>query len=329
MNFFKKIFSIVFGIDTKTKSSGQIGAQTGEQVGDHAINQSGVRPENYRGGSHNRAEFNGHMGSLFQKHEIKFIAITAAIFIGTVLFLVVFGLIPSEFQVSGGETFEQKTRNAVREIIDGKTGDTNENVGANQVKTQTNITSNDGANTGGDISANTQSNSVGQSNTAGSVVKETKRGTLTSLSIKAENPTRLVISSIGVDANIVNPNSTSFEVLDAGLTKGAVRYPGSGYPGSGNMFIFGHSTSFAAVQNTAYKVFNKLKDAKTGETVTVYGSKAVYTYKVTSVKKVDKEKALVTFDTKNDMLTLSTCDSFGSASDRYVVEAEFVSASLR
>lgn len=325
MNFFKKIFSIIFGVEPRQKYLDR-------------ANAADFRPENYMGGSHNKAEFNGHMGSLFQKHEIKFIAITAAIFIATVLFLVIFGLIPSEFQVSGGETFEQKTRNAVREIIDGKTGDTNENVGTNQVNTQTNITSNDGANTGGDISANTQSNSAGQSNTAGqnttqgtagSVVKETKSGTLASLSIKAENPTRLVISSIGVDANIVNPNSTSFEVLDAGLTKGAVRYPGSGYPGSGNMFIFGHSTSFAVVQNTAYKVFNKLKDAKTGETVTVYGSKAVYTYKITSVKKVDKEKALVTFDTKNDMLTLSTCDSFGSASDRYVVEAEFVSASLR
>ena len=49
-----------------------------------------------------------------------------------------------------------------------------------------------------------------------------------------------------------------------------------------------------------------------------------FTYRVRSVDKVDKDETLVTFDTKAHLLTLSTCNSFGSKSDRFVVVAEFV-----
>lgn len=141
----------------------------------------------------------------------------------------------------------------------------------------------------------------------------------------AEEPTRLVIPSISVDTVISNPKSTSFEILDAALTRSAVRYPGSGLPGIGNMFIFGHSTGFSVVQNQAYKVFNKLKNVKQGAIITVYSKSAVYEYRVSSVRLVDKSKQLVEFDTTNNMLTLSTCDSFGRDQDRYVVEGDLVS----
>lgn len=224
------------------------------------------------------------------------------IFIVSIVMLALFGMIPTEFMPSGGETLEQRTRSAVRELIDGKpVTDTNAS-GQNTQNTA-------GSNNNYPLTVNT---------TAG-----------TSETIYAEDPIRLVISSIALDTVIVNPKSTNHEVLDAQLQKGVVHYPGSGYPGSGNMFLFGHSTGFSVVQNQAYKVFNKLKNVRQGDEIIVYGSTGVYTYRVTGVKKAPKESVLVSFDTKKNMITLSTCDSFGKRTDRYVVEGDLVSISKR
>jgi sortase (surface protein transpeptidase) len=112
--------------------------------------------------------------------------------------------------------------------------------------------------------------------------------------VVAESPTRIVISKIGVDATISNPSTTNVTTLDEYLKLGAVRYPGSGLLGVGNMFIFGHST----------------------------GAK-IYRYMVSSVVLVDQTRALVEFNDKN-MLTLSTCNTFGAKSERYVVEANYL-----
>jgi LPXTG-site transpeptidase (sortase) family protein len=139
-----------------------------------------------------------------------------------------------------------------------------------------------------------------------------------------ENPTRIVIDKIGVNATIANPNTTNVVTLDDYLLEGAVRYPGSGYIGIGNMLIFGHSTGYKVVRNQAFKTFNGLKDLKNGDLIKITGTSKVYTYKVTSVTLVDKDKALVEFDNTKRMLTLSTCNTFGAKGERYVVEADFL-----
>ncbi|MEI8061901.1 MAG: sortase [bacterium] len=145
-----------------------------------------------------------------------------------------------------------------------------------------------------------------------------------SQNIKYEYPLRIVIASVGVDGIVKNPSSADINVLDNELTLGAVRYPGSGVPGLGNMFIFGHSTGYKIVQNKAYKIFNTIKNAKEGDEIQVLGDRNVYIYKVTSVKEVNKDETLVKFDTKGPAtLTLSTCDSFGAKTDRFVVQATF------
>ena len=78
---------------------------------------------------------------------------------------------------------------------------------------------------------------------------------------EGELPVRIEIPSIGVRANVSNPNTTGVAALDAELTKGAVRYPGSGVPGEeGNVLIFGHSSYLPVVQNQAYKAFNGIQD---------------------------------------------------------------------
>jgi LPXTG-site transpeptidase (sortase) family protein len=138
-----------------------------------------------------------------------------------------------------------------------------------------------------------------------------------------ENPTRIVIDKIGVDATVSNPNTTNVTTLDEYLKNGAVRYPSSGLLGMGNMYIFGHSTSIAIVHNQAYKTFNGLKDLKKGDSIKVYGASKIYKYIVTSVTLVDENKALVEFGNNKNMLTLSTCNTFGAKGERYVIEADY------
>jgi LPXTG-site transpeptidase (sortase) family protein len=142
--------------------------------------------------------------------------------------------------------------------------------------------------------------------------------------LSGDLPLSIKIPEIGVDTQVYNPATTSISVLDNFLLKGAVRYPGSGLlGGNGNIFVFGHSTGYKIVQNQAYKTFNHIQDLKIGNEISVYSDKAQYVYKVTSVRLESADKALITFNTKDHLLTLSTCNSFGEKTDRYVVEAEF------
>lgn len=264
------------------------------------------------------------MKHFFKTHEIQFLLWTSGIFLLSVIVLSVTGLVPSEFKMGGGETFEQKTRTAVREIIEGRPS-TNTLSRARDAQSGISET---------DMSADPSRGGTAEgSGATNQPTRDTQsnfqadgRGTLSQGVIESTLPVRLKIPSISVDTPINNPKSTTFEVLDSALTTGAVRYPGSGSPGIGNMFIFGHSTGFSIVQNPAYKIFNSLRKVTEGDVVYVYTQDAVFEYRVTSLVKVDKDKALVEFDTERNMITLSTCDSFGRPQDRYVVEADFISA---
>ncbi len=143
-----------------------------------------------------------------------------------------------------------------------------------------------------------------------------------------ELPLNIKIPAIGVDSQIYNPATTSIEVLNDYLLKGAVRYPGSGLlGGSGNIFLFGHSTGIKLVNNQAYKTFNGLQNLKQGDLVHVFSDKYEYVYKVLSVSVESADKAMVEFNTKSKILTISTCNNFSTKSDntdRYVVKSEFV-----
>ncbi len=140
----------------------------------------------------------------------------------------------------------------------------------------------------------------------------------------ALNPDRVVIDKIGVDTLVSNPNTTNIKTLDDYLLQGAVHFPGSGFVGEGNMFIFAHSTGYRVVNNQAFKAFNGLEKLSKGDLIKVYAGGEVYGYKVSSVTLADENRVLVQFDTANNKLTLSTCNSFGQKSERYVVEADFI-----
>ncbi|MDO8510280.1 MAG: sortase [bacterium] len=139
-----------------------------------------------------------------------------------------------------------------------------------------------------------------------------------------EEPIRILVPKVGVDSVVENPMSADTATLDRALLKGAVRYPGSGLLGEGNVFIFGHSTSIRVVNNQAYKTFNNLKNLKTGDEILVRSADREYLYRVARVSLVSAEAAWVDFSSKKKRLTLSTCNTFGKKEERYVVEADFV-----
>jgi LPXTG-site transpeptidase (sortase) family protein len=136
-------------------------------------------------------------------------------------------------------------------------------------------------------------------------------------------PDRITIDKVGIDSIIEQPNTVDIPTLDQALNKGAVHYPGSGSVTSGNMFIFGHSSNWAVVQNQAYKTFNGLERLKNNDEIKVMADGREFIYKVTSVNLVDEDDALVEFNNSDRTLTISTCNTFGEKQERWVVEAEF------
>ncbi len=141
-------------------------------------------------------------------------------------------------------------------------------------------------------------------------------------------PSRLVIRSIGLDLPVGNPSTTNVASLDALLTKEVVRYPSSGKLGEvGNVLIFGHSSHLPVVHNQMYKAFNGLPDLSDGALIEVIGGGYTYTYQVTKIRKTDASEEVIDLSGNGGQkLTLSTCDTFGAKSSRWVVEANFVSA---
>jgi LPXTG-site transpeptidase (sortase) family protein len=142
----------------------------------------------------------------------------------------------------------------------------------------------------------------------------------------SELPVRITAPSVGIDAPVGNPSSLNTEVLDGALARGAVRYPESGLLGeNARMYIFGHQSGLPIVHNQAYKTFNNLQDLKVGDEIMVYSATAIYRYRVASVTQTTAAAGVVALGSGARTLTLSTCDSFGTKSDRFVVTAEFLS----
>jgi LPXTG-site transpeptidase (sortase) family protein len=140
-------------------------------------------------------------------------------------------------------------------------------------------------------------------------------------------PERISIPSLDKELPISNPKSKDVAVLDQALLTSVVRYPDSGLLNvDGNIFIFGHSTGHRTVNNQLFKAFNGIQNLEMGATILVYGGGRVFVYQVRTVTAVNADVALVNISVRpgEKKLTLSTCDSFGSKSDRFVVVAEYL-----
>ena len=147
--------------------------------------------------------------------------------------------------------------------------------------------------------------------------------------VVVESPMSIAISKIDVLATVSNPTSTDISVLDEELLSGAVRYPTSAKLGEdGNVVIFGHSSYLPVVRNQAYKTFDGIQDLVKGDTITVSSEDRVYTYAVRTVSKEDANSAAIPLSVSGKVLTLATCDSFGTKTSRFVVTADFVESHL-
>ena len=140
-------------------------------------------------------------------------------------------------------------------------------------------------------------------------------------------PVRVAAKKIGLDVSVSNPADTNIDVLNEALLEGAVRYPTSGLLGAeGAGLLLGHRSHWPVVRNQNFKAFNNIEKLKAGDTVSVYSGTTEYRYAVTSVRLANAEEDVVQLPSNGKYLALVTCDNFGTKSDRYVVEAEFVAA---
>ncbi len=140
-------------------------------------------------------------------------------------------------------------------------------------------------------------------------------------------PVRIVARDISLDATVSNPTSVDVDVLDQALLTGAVRYPTSALLGvDGTLLMFGHSSYLPVVHNQAYKTFDDIQKLKTGSIVSVYSSDTRYDYSVVDVRVANANEDSITLDPVGKHLTLVTCDSFASKSNRFIVVADFVGA---
>ena len=136
------------------------------------------------------------------------------------------------------------------------------------------------------------------------------------------HPNRIIFDTLDKEVPVLNPESRSIESLDTALLSGAVRHPDSAdFVQEGTIFLFGHSSYLPTVINKNFQAFNGIQKLKWGDTIRLQSSDTEYVYRVDRVYETSAVNAEVTIETGKSKLTLVTCDSFGSKSDRFVVEA--------
>jgi LPXTG-site transpeptidase (sortase) family protein len=148
------------------------------------------------------------------------------------------------------------------------------------------------------------------------------------LNMDGELPTKVVIPSIGVNTPVDNPATLDVDTLDNYLSSAAVRYPTSAtLDQQGNVIIFGHSSYLPVVINQHFKTFDGIQNLKAGDIIYVYSNEHEFEYSVTSEQKESELTDSIPLTTTGHTLTLSTCDSFTTKTDRFIVTATLVSSS--
>ncbi len=138
-------------------------------------------------------------------------------------------------------------------------------------------------------------------------------------------PTSIVIKKLGKTVPVLNPTSRVIADLDAALLRGVVRHPDSAtLAQDGNIFILGHSSYLPQVFNKNFQAFNGIQNLEWGDKIELYTSVAAYEYRVEKVYRAQAQDLTVPIAGTGKMLTLATCNSFGSVDDRYIVEATLI-----
>jgi len=140
-------------------------------------------------------------------------------------------------------------------------------------------------------------------------------------------PFTMIIDSLNRTLPINNPTSRSIADLDAALLTGVVRHPDSATMAQdGTVFILGHSSYLPLVKNKMFQAFNGIEKLVWGDTIRIKTSDREYVYQVDKVYKANANTLSVPIANTAARLTIATCDSFGSESDRFIVEAVLLSS---
>jgi LPXTG-site transpeptidase (sortase) family protein len=139
-------------------------------------------------------------------------------------------------------------------------------------------------------------------------------------------PIRIIFDSLDErEVVVLNPDSRSVEALDTALLSGVVRHPDSAdFERIGTIFLFGHSSYLPNVINKNFQAFNGIQKLTWGDTIRLQSSDTEYVYRVDRVYEASANDAEVKIESGKAKLTLVTCDSFGSKSDRFIVEASLL-----
>ena len=152
----------------------------------------------------------------------------------------------------------------------------------------------------------------------------------TEVLIQSENelPVSIYIEKLDKNIKVNNPNSRAIADLDNSLLTGAVRHPDSATLNQeGNVFVLGHSSYLPTVINKNFQAFNGIQNLEWGDKIYVYSDKNQYQYRVEKVFRAKAQDVTVPIANTGNMLTLATCNSFGSTDDRYIVEAKLINVS--
>ena len=142
------------------------------------------------------------------------------------------------------------------------------------------------------------------------------------VSVESILPVQITINKLGKTIPVLNPVSRTIADLDEALLGGVVRHPDSAtLSQEGNIFILGHSSYLPNVFNRNFQAFNGIQNLEWGDIITIQSEDHVYEYRVERVYRARAQDVTVPIAGTGNMLTLATCNSFGSVDDRYIVEA--------
>ena len=146
-------------------------------------------------------------------------------------------------------------------------------------------------------------------------------------SFEQDVPISMYIGPLDREITVLNPQSRNIVDLDTALLDGVVRHPDSAAPNQdGNVFVLGHSSYLPNVFNPNFQAFNGIQNLEWGDVITLTSKGYVYSYRVEKVYKAKASDIVVPIADTGKMLTIATCNSFGSTDDRYIVEASFQEA---
>jgi LPXTG-site transpeptidase (sortase) family protein len=148
---------------------------------------------------------------------------------------------------------------------------------------------------------------------------------IVALPISPVYPLTLSIPVLDKTVQVLNPTSRNVVDLDTALLSGVVRHPDSAtLEQMGTVFIMGHSSYLPAVKNKSFQAFNGIQNLKWGDEIEITTLDITYVYRVEKVYRARAKDETVAIAGLKQRLVLATCNSFGTADDRYIVEAELV-----